>query len=151
MQRVQEVLIQNEEGTKRLGQKLAKHLKPGSIVALFGDLGTGKTTLTKAIGLSLGVTEIITSPTFTVIHEYRNGVLPLYHFDAYRLQNEKELLDFGYEEYFYGQGVTIIEWADRIEGFLPPETISIHMYYGETENQRRYLIQGLDEVELCGF
>lgn len=151
MHKAQEVFIENEMATKAFGHQLGKHLKPGSVVALFGDLGTGKTTLTKAIGKSLGIDEIITSPTFTIIQEYREGKLPLYHFDVYRLQSEEELLDLGYEEYFYGEGVSIIEWADKIQGLLPKDTISIYMHYGERENQRKYVIEGLEGVELCGF
>lgn len=151
MGKVQEILIRSEEETKRFGHQLASHLKPGSVVALFGDLGTGKTTLTKSIGEGLGVEEIITSPTFTVIQEYRNSKIPLYHFDVYRLQSEQELIELGYEEYFYGEGVTIIEWADKVQGLLPRDAILIHMSYGSTENQRRYLIEGLDGVDLCGF
>ncbi len=151
MQKAQEILIRNEEETKKFGRQLANHLKPGSVVALIGDLGTGKTTLTKYIGQGLGIDEIITSPTFTVIQEYRNSKIPLYHFDVYRLQSEHELLELGYEEYFYGEGITIIEWADKIQNLLPEDAISIHMYYGETEGQRRYLVEGLDGAELCGF
>jgi len=151
MQKAQEILIRNEEATKEFGLQLANHLKPGSVVALFGDLGTGKTTLTKYIGQGLGIDEIITSPTFTIIQEYRNSKIPLYHFDVYRLQSEQELLDLGYEEYFYGEGITIIEWADKIQNLLPEEAISIHLYYGEAESQRRYIVEGLDGAELCGF
>ena len=102
MDKVQEIIIENEEDTREFGHQLASHLEPGSVVALFGDLGTGKTTLTKYIGQGLGVEEIITSPTFTVIQEYRNGRIPLYHFDVYRLNGPQDLLDLGYEDYFYG-------------------------------------------------
>lgn len=151
MGKEQEILIENEIQTKLLGHQLAKCLKPGSVVALFGDLGTGKTTLTKYIGQGLGIDEIITSPTFTIIQEYRNCKIPLYHFDVYRLQDELELMDLGYEEYFYGEGVTIIEWADKIQGLLPAELISININYGEKDGQRKYLIKGLDEVLSCGF
>lgn len=151
MKKAQEILIENEEETKRFGHQLASHLKPGSVVALFGDLGTGKTSLTKYIGQGLGIKELITSPTFTVIQEYRNGKLPLYHFDVYRLQDENELFDLGYEEFFYGQGVTVIEWAEKIKGLLPSDAISIHIDYGKKEDQRRYLINGLEGVELCGY
>ena len=151
MGKVQEILIKNEEDTREFGHQLASHLEPGSVVALFGDLGSGKTTLTKYIGEGLGVEEIITSPTFTVIQEYRNGRIPLYHFDVYRLNGPQDLLDLGYEDYFYGQGVTVIEWADKIQSLLPPGTIYIYLNYGELDHQRRYLVEGLEGVDLCGF
>ena len=151
MRKVQEILINNEDDTREFGHQLASHLKPGSVVALFGDLGTGKTTLTKYVGEGLGVEEVITSPTFTIIQEYRNSRIPLYHFDLYRLQSEQELLELGYEDYFYGEGVTVIEWADKIQNLLPLEAISIFIQYGDSDQQRKYLVEGLDGVELCGF
>lgn len=151
MRKVQEILINNEDDTREFGHQLASHLKPGSVVALFGDLGTGKTTLTKYVGEGLGVEEVITSPTFTIIQEYRNSRIPLYHFDVYRLQSEQELLELGYEDYFYGEGVTVIEWADKIQNLLPLEAISIFIQYGDSDQQRKYLVEGLDGVELCGF
>ena len=151
MKKAQAILIENEESTREFGHQLAGYLKPGSVVALFGDLGTGKTTLTKYIGEGLGVDGIITSPTFTIIQEYRDSKIPLYHFDVYRLQSEQELLELGYEDYFYGEGVTVIEWADKIQSLLPKDAISIHMLYGETEDQRKYLVEGLEGVDLCGF
>ena len=105
--------LENEEETKQFGLQLANHLKPGSVVALTGDLGTGKTTLTQYLALGLGIGQRVTSPTFTIIKEYHEGKLPLYHFDVYRIQ-EEELWELGYEEYIDGKGVTVIEWADKI-------------------------------------
>ncbi len=151
MKKAQEILIKNEEDTREFGHQLAKQLKPGSVVALFGDLGTGKTTLTKYIGEGLGIKEVITSPTFTIIQEYRNSKIPLYHFDVYRLQSEQELLELGYEDYFYGEGVTVIEWPEKIQNLLPLEMISVHIQYGDSDQQRKYLVEGLDGDELCGF
>ena len=110
------------EETKRFGIKIGKLLKPGDILCLNGDLGAGKTTLTKSIGLGLGVDDYITSPTFSLINEYE-GRVPLYHFDVYRLENVEDLYDLGFDEYFYGHGVSIIEWADKIEALLPKERI----------------------------
>lgn len=137
-------LIRNESDTKEFGTELAKKLNPGDVVALIGDLGTGKTTLTKAIAEGLGITEMITSPTFTIVQEYHGGRLPLYHFDVYRIGDLEEMYELGYEEYFFGKGVCIIEWADLIMDILPPESIIIKIEYGENEEERAYHIENLD-------
>lgn len=127
--------------TKEFGKKLGKLLKKGDIVCLNGDLGAGKTTLTKSIGLGLGVEEYITSPTFSLINEYR-GRLDLYHFDVYRLENVDELDDLGFDEYFFGGGVCIIEWAEKIEKMLPKEIIVLDIESGEDIDKRRISIGG---------
>ena len=95
-------VIHNELDTREFGIELAKELKAGDIIALIGDLGTGKTTLTKSIAEGLGITEMITSPTFTIVQEYNEGRLPLYHFDVYRICELEEMYELGYEEYFFG-------------------------------------------------
>lgn len=135
-----EFYVKSEKEVEELGLVLADKLGPGSVVALTGELGVGKTTFTKAIARGLGITALLTSPTFTIIHEYRDGRLPLYHFDVYRIEDEEELYELGYEEYFYGDGVCVIEWADRIADFLPEDTIHIHIAYGEGENERIFQI-----------
>lgn len=135
-----EIYVKNEKEAERLGIQLADKLVPGSVIALTGNLGAGKTTFTKAVAKGLGITDVITSPTFTIIQEYRSGRLPLYHFDVYRIEDEEELYELGYEEYFYGDGVCVIEWADRIEDFLPKDTIRIHIDYGAEENERIFQI-----------
>lgn len=135
---IKETIIKDESETKQFGLNLGKDLKKGDIVALIGDLGTGKTTLTKYIGEGLGITEIITSPTFTIIQEYYSGRLPLYHFDVYRINSIEEMDELGCEEYFYGDGVTIIEWADQIMEIIPKQAIVINIEYGETPNERIY-------------
>lgn len=136
-------VIQNELDTKRFGIKLAQKLKPGDIVALIGDLGTGKTYLTKSIAEGLGITEMITSPTFTIVREYISGRIPLYHFDVYRLSSPEEMYELGYEEYFFGQGVCVIEWADKIMDLIPQGCIIIRIEYGMNEGQRIYRIENL--------
>ena len=103
------IVIKNEEETKNFGEKLCERLTAGSIVALTGDLGTGKTALTKAIAAGLGVTDVITSPTFNIVKQYDSGRLPLYHFDVYRIGDVDEMYEIGYEEYFFGEGVCVIE------------------------------------------
>lgn len=132
--------INNEVETREFGIALAKKLKPGSIVALIGDLGTGKTTLTKSIAEGLGISEMITSPTFTIVHEYHSGRLPLYHFDVYRVGDIEQMYEIGCEEYFFGDGVCVIEWADLIMEIIPENAIIIRIEYGETENQRIYRV-----------
>ena len=124
-----EFIINNEKETRDYGHKLAEELKPGQVVALIGELGTGKTTLTKAIAEGLNISEPISSPTFSIIKEYKTGRLPLYHFDVYRLNSIEEMYNLGYEEYFYGDGVTVVEWADKIEDILPEDTIRIEINY----------------------
>lgn len=129
------------DDTKEFGESLGRALKKGDILCLNGDLGAGKTTLTKSIGIGLGVEEYITSPTFSLINEYR-GNLPVYHFDVYRLENVDELDDLGFDEYFFGEGVCIIEWADKIEKMLPKEIIVVDIEKGETGDKRIVSISG---------
>ncbi|MDD2216371.1 MAG: tRNA (adenosine(37)-N6)-threonylcarbamoyltransferase complex ATPase subunit type 1 TsaE [Eubacteriales bacterium] len=137
---MKEIQIKNQLETENFGLALADKLVPGSVVALTGDLGAGKTTLTKAIAKGLGIQSMVTSPTFLIIQEYKDGRLPLYHFDLYRINDEDEMDELGYEEYFYGDGVCVLEWADRIKGLLPENTLWIHIKYGNEENERIYKI-----------
>ncbi|MBQ0079124.1 MAG: tRNA (adenosine(37)-N6)-threonylcarbamoyltransferase complex ATPase subunit type 1 TsaE [Eubacterium sp.] len=130
--------IKNEEETNAFGAELAEKLKPGDVIAMVGDLGTGKTTLTKAIAKGLGIEDVITSPTFTIVKEYDDGRLPLYHFDVYRIGDIDEMYELGYEEYFYGQGVSVVEWADIIEELIPEDAIRLNIEYGENEGERIY-------------
>lgn len=126
---MREIHIKNENETRQFGEELARSLKPGDVIALIGDLGTGKTTLTKYIARELGIMQAITSPTFTIICEYKSGRLPLYHFDVYRLNSPDEMLELGYEEYFFGDGVCIVEWADKIEELLPDDAKTIRITF----------------------
>jgi len=127
--------------TEEFGLEFAKGLKPGSVIALTGPLGAGKTTLTKSIAKGLGVTETITSPTFTIVCEYETGRLPLYHFDVYRVNDPDELFEMGFEEYFHKGGVCMIEWADLISELLPEDTIHLTLDYGENEDERTIRIE----------
>src|SRR5258707_12703275 len=99
--------------TMEFGRQLATTLRPGDVIALTGDLGAGKTCLVKGIAAGLGITQDVTSPTFTLIHEYRGGRLPLAHVDLYRLNDELEAINIGIEDYLNGAGLTVIEWAER--------------------------------------
>ena len=132
------VYIKNEHDTEEFGMKLASSLEPGDIVALIGDLGTGKTTLTKYIAKGLGVTETIDSPTFNIVKEHKSGIIPLFHFDVYRLSSGDELLDIGADEYFYSDGVCIIEWADIVADVVPEKAKVILIEYGEKQGERVY-------------
>ena len=132
------IYIKNEQETRRFGHKLAVELVPGTVVALIGDLGTGKTSLTKAIAEGLGIEDTITSPTFNIVKEYDTGRLPLYHFDVYRIGDIDEMYELGYEEYFYGEGVSIVEWADLIEEIIPEDAVRIYIEYGREEGERIY-------------
>ena len=132
------VYIKNEQETRSFGKKLAAELAPGIVIALTGDLGTGKTALTKSIAEGLGITEVITSPTFNIVKEYYSGRIPMYHFDVYRIGDIDEMYELGYEEYFYGNGVCIVEWADLIEDIIPEDAIRIDIEYGEKEGERIY-------------
>ena len=130
------IVLKNETDTRALGAKLAGEMEPNQVYALIGDLGTGKTTLAKAIARGLGVSETLTSPTFTIVQEYETGRLPLYHFDVYRVSDEDELFEIGLEDYFHKGGVCLIEWADLIEDLLPEGTVTIRLAYGEEEGER---------------
>ena len=130
------VKLNSEADTRMLGLEIANALEPGDVVALIGDLGTGKTALTKYIAEGLGVKEEISSPTFTIIKEYKSGRLPLYHFDVYRLGSGEELLDIGAEDMLEGDGACVIEWADIVADVLPEDSLVVSLDYGADENER---------------
>ena len=132
------IVMENEEAVRKFGRELGAAAKAGSVIALTGDLGAGKTTLTKVIAEGLGVKEIITSPTFNIIKQYDSGRLPLYHFDVYRITDPDEMYELGYEEYFYGEGVCVVEWADMIDELIPEDAVRIDIGYGEREGERIY-------------
>lgn len=123
--------------TVELGAALARSLRPGQVVALYGDLGSGKTVLTKGIGRALGIREDeISSPTFTLVHEHTSGTLPLYHFDAYRIESPEEFFDLGYEDYFFGEGISVVEWADRVESLLPDDAVRVYLEHADDGRRR---------------
>lgn len=120
------IITNSPDETKRLAEQLVLSLKPGDVVALEGELGSGKTQFVQGLARGLGVSEsgYVRSPSFIILNEYR-GRLPLYHFDFYRLHRPSDLDDLGMEEYFDGKGITVIEWADRFPGALPKRAIHI--------------------------
>lgn len=129
--------------TTKLGSNLGKMLKPGDVICLTGDLGTGKTHITKGIALGLGITDIITSPTFNIVNEYTTGRLKLNHFDVYRVSDPDEIYEIGFDDYIYSDAVSIIEWANYIEEILPSEFIYINIEKNlkKGENYRKITIK----------
>ena len=113
------------EETFRLGEKLGHLAIPGQIYTLNGDLGVGKTVFTQGVASGLGIKEPVNSPTFTIVQEYEDGRIPFYHFDVYRIGDLEEMEEIGYDDYFFGKGVCLIEWAELIEEILPSDIISI--------------------------
>ena len=107
--------------TYELGEKIGQMAKPGMVISLTGDLGVGKTVFTQGLAKGLGIEEPVNSPTFTIVQVYEEGRLPLYHFDVYRIGDIEEMDEIGYEDYFYGEGVCLIEWADLIREILPEQ------------------------------
>ena len=118
--------LNNLEETEKFGLFLGENLKPGDVVCLNGDLGAGKTTLTKSIAKGLGIDDYVTSPTFTIVNEYY-GKIDLYHIDTYRLDDMVDVDYLGFDEYFYSDGVTIVEWAEKIRDSLPEEYMEINI------------------------
>jgi tRNA threonylcarbamoyladenosine biosynthesis protein TsaE len=116
----------SEEETKKIGRKIAKELKKGDVVGLYGELGSGKTVLTKGIASGLKSKIQVKSPSFTIINEYR-GEHTIYHIDLYRIDKKDDLLKLGFDDYFYGDGVCVIEWAEKISDYLPPKGFDIHI------------------------
>jgi len=125
---VQEYIIYSscEEETIKIGQELGKLLNPGTIIGLIGELGAGKTVFVKGIAKGLNTQEEPNSPTFVIMNKYE-GRIPLYHFDLYRISTAEELEGIGYEDFFFGNGVTVVEWSDRVKGMFPEQTIEIEL------------------------
>ena len=136
------LISESIENTINIGRIIGENLSGGDIVALIGDLGSGKTCITQGIAGGIGVPEEyrITSPTFTLINEYP-GRITLYHIDIYRLSGPQDLEDMGYEEYFYGDGVTVVEWAEKIKDILPNECLYVYLRYLD-ENKREIKFSG---------
>ena len=137
------MITNSAKETMLAGEKLARKLKPGDMIALSGNLGSGKTTFTKGIGKGLGVKDSkrINSPTFVLIKEY-NGRVPLYHLDLYRLDDLKEIENLAIEEYIYGNGITVIEWAEKIKSILPEKHILVKFKI-KGDNKREVIIEDL--------
>lgn len=138
------IISKNEEQTYKLGEYLGKVLQQGDIICLTGDLGAGKTAFTKGIGMGLDIKEFITSPTYTIINEY-DGRISLFHFDVYRLEGVEEMYELGYEEYFFGDGAVVIEWADIVKEIIPQERLWITILRGKEEDTREIMFDASGE------
>lgn len=130
----------SEAETLELGERLAPELKQGDVVALYGDLGSGKTHLIQGICKGLGVVTHVSSPTFTIVNEYHAVECPVYHFDFYRVKSAEEIRDIGFEEYVDGKGICLIEWAEKAAQFLPKRWLNIHLSLGEQEEMRTIVV-----------
>ena len=117
----------NVKETLELGIKIGQEAKPGLVIALEGDLGVGKTVLAQGVAKGLGVEEMVCSPTFTIVQVYEEGRYPFYHFDVYRLEDPDEMYEVGVEDYFYGEGVCMVEWAEMIKEILPSSYLKIEI------------------------
>ena len=135
----------SERETYELGLAMGREARPGEVYTLIGDLGVGKTVFTKGLAAGLGIKEPVSSPTFTILQEYEEGRLPFYHFDVYRIGDVEEMDEIGYEDYFYGDGVCLIEWADLIREILPE-------HYKEIRIEKD-LAKGFDyrRISICEF
>lgn len=135
----------SEKETFELGVKIGKKAKAGEVYTLIGDLGVGKTVFTQGVAAGLGIDEPVNSPTFTILQVYDEGRLPFYHFDVYRIGDESEMDEIGFEEYVYGDGVCFIEWADLIKGIIPKKHTRIEI--------KKNLEKGFDyrEIEITEF
>jgi len=141
----------NAAQTEQIGEHLGHLLRAGDVICLEGDLGAGKTCLTKGIGRGLGVSAVITSPTFIIINEYplRNMASKLYHIDLYRVETIGEAYALGLEDYFYGNGICVIEWAERVQGILPAERLWVTLHYvADTERRLEFRALGQRYTEL---
>ncbi|MDX8363306.1 tRNA (adenosine(37)-N6)-threonylcarbamoyltransferase complex ATPase subunit type 1 TsaE [Cytobacillus sp. IB215316] len=142
-----EIITDSAEQTMKIAYKLASHLHQGDVIVLEGDLGAGKTTFTKGLAKGLGITRNVNSPTFTIIKEYQ-GKVPLYHMDVYRLENGSE--DLGFQEYFEGNGITVVEWAHLIADQLPAERLIVRINH-ISECKRKLMLEpiGVHYEQVC--
>lgn len=135
------------EETYELGKRIGEKISEGSILCLDGDLGVGKTILTQGVAAGLGIQDSVNSPTFTIVQVYDEGRIPLYHFDVYRIGDPEEMYEIGFEDYFYGEGVCLIEWATLIDELIPEEAIKITIEKDLSEglDYRRITVEGICE------
>ena len=146
-----QITTHSADETQALGKKLAESLRPGDVIAYFGDLGAGKTAFTRGIAEGLGVSEQVTSPTYTIVNEYLSGRLPLFHFDMYRLGSSDELFDIGWEDYLARGGVCAVEWSEHVEDALQ-DAIRLTIEKDSLGPDTRHItIEGGSRFELAGL
>ena len=141
-----EHVTNSQEETEALGEMLAGRLEPGTVIAFTGDRGAGKTAFVRGLARGLGITERVTSPTFTIVNEYEGGRLPLFHFDMYRLGSADELFDIGWEDYLMRGGVCAVEWSENVADALEDGCLRVDIRRGETENQRVIILENAPEL-----
>lgn len=145
------VITKSLEQTELLGKKLAELLRPGDVIAYYGDLGAGKTAFTRGLAAGLGIREAVTSPTYTIVNEYLSGRMPLFHFDMYRLSSSEELFDIGWEDYLARGGVCAVEWSENVADALT-DAISITIEKDPAQlDWRKITIEGGARFEALGF
>lgn len=140
----------DQKETLTVGEQLGKKAESGTVICVDGDLGVGKTVLAQGIAKGLGVKEPVVSPTFTIVQEYRDGRIPFYHFDVYRIEDPDEMYEIGFEEYFYGDGVCMVEWSELIAELLPPESIhvTIRKDLKQGPDHRIITIEGIEKSQM---
>lgn len=145
------VITKSPEQTELLGKKLAELLRPGDVIAYYGDLGAGKTAFTRGLAAGLGIREAVTSPTYTIVNEYLSGRMPLFHFDMYRLGSSEELFDIGWEDYLARGGVCAVEWSENVADALT-DAISITIEKDPAQlDWRKITIEGGARFEALGL
>jgi tRNA threonylcarbamoyladenosine biosynthesis protein TsaE len=135
------IVTRGPEETHRVARELLETLKPGAVLALHGELGAGKTCFVQGLARAMGVRRVVSSPTFTLINEYTSAGMRLHHVDLYRIRDSREALDLGLDEYIHGDGITAIEWAERIADLLPETTVHIRMTTGKKPDERAIVIR----------
>jgi len=136
----------SEQETEALGETLVGQLSPGAVVAFTGDLGAGKTAFVRGMARGLGISQRVTSPTFTIVNEYEGGRLPLFHFDLYRLGSSDELFDIGWEDFLRQGGICAVEWSENVADALEPDTVYIDIRRGAAPNSRVITVKGVEQL-----
>lgn len=136
----------SEQETEAIGREMAQRLAPGAVVAFTGDLGAGKTAFVRGMAQGLGISQRVTSPTFTIVNEYEGGRLPLFHFDMYRLGSADELFDIGWEDYLRRGGVCAVEWSENIADALEEDAVRVDIRRGASDQERVITIAGVSKL-----
>ena len=139
-----EFVTNSERETEELGARLAGRLGPGAVIAFTGDLGAGKTAFTRGLARGLGISDRVTSPTFTIVNEYEGGRLPLFHFDMYRLDSADELFHIGWEDYLARGGICAVEWSENVAEAIEPDAVRVSIRRGDGEDDRILEIEGVE-------